>query len=114
VTGSDLLKRPVYLTVGHHGSHNATLKAQGLELMNHPDLSAFVPVNEADAKELSWKQMPFTDILDALKARAGARVVRADEAWVADGAIPAALAGGGGSLRAVRCKSKLWVEFDVA
>ncbi|MGE0415446.1 MAG: hypothetical protein AB7O80_01465 [Acetobacteraceae bacterium] len=114
VTGSDLLKRTVYLKVGHHGSHNATLKAQGLELMNDPDLSAFVPVNEVDAKNLRWKQMPFTDILDALKARAGARVVRADEAWVVDGVVPATLAGGGGSLRAVRCKSKLWVEFDIA
>ena len=57
--------------------------------------------------------MPFTDILGALKLRAGARVVRADEPWLADGAIPPALAQGGGSLQAVRCKPKLWVEFDI-
>lgn len=114
VTGPDLLKRTVYLKVGHHGSHNATLRAKGLELMNAPDLSAFVPVNEADAKKIGWKEMPFTDILDALRARAGERVVRADEAWLAQGAIPAALAQGGGSLKAVRCRPKLWVEFDIA
>ncbi|MCU4179714.1 MBL fold metallo-hydrolase [Bosea sp. BH3] len=113
VTGPDLMKRTVYLKVGHHGSHNATLKAKGLELMNDPDLSAFIPVNEADAKKIGWREMPFTDILGALKLRAGARVVRADEPWLADGAIPPALAQGGGSLQAVRCKPKLWVEFDI-
>lgn len=114
VTGPDLLKRTVYLKVGHHGSHNATLKAKGLELMNHPDLSAFIPVNEADAKKIGWQEMPLADILDALRARAGARVVRADDGWLADGVIPPTLVGGGGSLRAVRCRAKLWVEFDVA
>ena len=113
VTGPDLLKRTVYLKVGHHGSHNATLKAKGLELMNDPDLSAFIPVNEADAKAIGWKEMPFTEIIDALKRRAGGRVVRADEPWLASGAIPAALAGSG-SLRAARCEPGLWVEFDIA
>lgn len=114
VTGPDLLKRTVYLKVGHHGSHNATLKAKGLELMNHPDLSAFIPVNQLDAKNIGWNQMPFAGILDALRAHAGARVVRADDDWLADCVVPPALAGGGGSLRAVRCRAKLWVEFDVA
>ncbi|PTM43501.1 hypothetical protein [Bosea sp. 124] len=113
VTGPDLLKRSVDLKVGHHGSHNAALKAKGLELMNDPDLSAFIPVNETDTKKLGWKEMPLTDILDALQARAGARVVRADATWLAGGAIPAALAHGGGSLKAVRCRPKLWVEFDI-
>lgn len=113
VTGPDLMKRTVYLKVGHHGSHNATLKAKGLELMSHPDLSAFIPVNAADAQNIGWKEMPFTGILTALGARAAGRVVRADDKWLADCAIPPALAAGGGSLRAVRCGAKLWVEFDV-
>lgn len=113
VTGPDLLKRTVYLKVGHHGSHNATLKAKGLELMDDPDLSAFIPVNEADAKDIGWTEMPFAEIIDALKRRAGGRVVRADEPWLASGAIPAALAGSG-SLRTARCKPGLWVEFDIA
>jgi beta-lactamase superfamily II metal-dependent hydrolase len=33
VTGSDLLERAVFYKVGHHGSHNATLKERGLNMM---------------------------------------------------------------------------------
>jgi hypothetical protein len=33
VTGPDLLRRTRLYKVGHHGSHNGTLKAQGLDLM---------------------------------------------------------------------------------
>jgi hypothetical protein len=29
VNAADLFARTVYLKVGHHGSHNATLKARG-------------------------------------------------------------------------------------
>lgn len=114
VTGPDLLKRTVYMKVGHHGSHNATLRAKGLELMSDPDLSAFIPVNEADAKKIGWREMPLADLIDALRARTRARLVRADDAWITTGQVPAELAGGNGSLRAVRCQPQLWVEFDIA
>ena len=33
VTATDLLKRTVFYKVGHHGSHNATLREHGLELI---------------------------------------------------------------------------------
>ena len=33
ITADDLLARTVLYKVGHHGSHNATLKERGLELM---------------------------------------------------------------------------------
>ena len=36
VTARDLLARTVFYKVGHHGSHNATLKQNGLELMTCP------------------------------------------------------------------------------
>jgi hypothetical protein len=39
----DLLARTVFYKVGHHCSHNATLKKGGLELMQHEDLVAFAP-----------------------------------------------------------------------
>ena len=41
VTGPDLLARTVYYKVGHHGSHNATLREQGLELMTKLGMRSF-------------------------------------------------------------------------
>ena len=35
VTGPDLLNRAIFYKVGHHGSHNATLKEKGLEEMKN-------------------------------------------------------------------------------
>ena len=43
----DLLARAVFYKVGHHGSHNATL-LQAFEKMNHPDLTALIPVDKKD------------------------------------------------------------------
>jgi hypothetical protein len=76
VTGPDLLARTVYYKVGHHGSHNATLKEKGLELMKSPDLSAFIPTNGKMAKNIGWGQMPYGEILVALEERCRGRVVR--------------------------------------
>lgn len=114
VTGPDLLARTVYYKVGHHGSHNATLKEKGLELMKSKDLSAFIPTNEKDAKKVGWGQMPFSSIIEALAERCSGRVIRADDPWVA-GAVP----GPGfqvpsGSVRALRHEQDLWVELQLA
>ena len=38
VTVADLMSRTVLYKVGHHASHNATLRDKGLELMVDPDL----------------------------------------------------------------------------
>ncbi|MCD2175049.1 MBL fold metallo-hydrolase [Rhizobium sp. C4] len=114
VTASDLLARTVFYKVGHHGSQNATAQAKGMELMTSPDLSAFIPTNQADAKKVGWGEMPFHGILDALEKKTGGRTVRADDSWLGSGALPEALERPSGSLRAIRSNSKLWVEFDLA
>lgn len=73
----DLLKRTVFYKVGHHGSHNATLKAGGVERMRtDAQLTAFVPVSVPIAHKIKrWGQMPLTTLLDALAERAVGRVV---------------------------------------
>jgi len=75
----DLLKRTVFYKVGHHGSHNATLKERGVERMRDDQtLTAFVPVSEAVAGNIGWKRMPLPEMLNALTARAPGRVVFPD------------------------------------
>ena len=116
VTGPDLLARTVYLKVGHHGSHNATLKAKGLERMSDPDLAAFIPVNEQDAKRIGWRQMPFRGILDDLESRTMGRVIRADDAWLRTGQMPGSFAVPSGAIKDVRYDPEgrgLWVELGV-
>jgi hypothetical protein len=77
ITAQDLLGRTVFYKVGHHGSHNATLKARGLELMPN-GMTAFVPVDQVMAGKKGWHAMPLQALLDALRAR-GCTTVRIDE-----------------------------------
>ncbi len=112
VTSDDLLARTVYLKVAHHGSHNATPERNGLEKMVHADLSAFVPVNEADAKKARWHQMPFGSILSTLATKSAGRVMRADDDWIGAGDEPP-FATPSGSILAIRTVGKGWVEVDV-
>lgn len=113
VTGPDLLARTVYYKVGHHGSHNATLKEKGLELMTDADLSAFIPTNAKDAKKVGWGQMPFGPIVDALAERCAGRVIRADDPWIS-GAEPGPTFGTTGSIRKLTHGDGLWVEVEVS
>jgi hypothetical protein len=84
VTATNLLNRTVLYKVGHHGSHNATLRQKGLDLMTHPDLVAMLPV-EADAvARLGYGEMPLQSLVKVLKERAQDRVLRLDDAWVAN------------------------------
>lgn len=83
VTGPDLLKRAVFYKVGHHGSHNATLKAKGLELMRADDFVAFIPVDHAMAIKKRWGNMPLPGLVDALEQRSSGCVVRIDEDYTA-------------------------------
>jgi hypothetical protein len=78
VTGPDLLSRTVFYKVGHHGSHNATLKQNGLESMASLRIAA-IPVNHDMAVKKRWGNMPLPQLVDALKAKTGGKVLRIDE-----------------------------------
>jgi beta-lactamase superfamily II metal-dependent hydrolase len=79
VTVEDLLRRTVLYKVGHHGSHNATLSHKGLEMMDHPELVAMIPVNEEWAyKKKDWKH-PAEKLLARLKERTRHRIIRTDK-----------------------------------
>jgi beta-lactamase superfamily II metal-dependent hydrolase len=116
VTGPDLLARTVFYKVGHHGSHNATLKQRGLELMTSADLSAFIPTNAKDALKVKWGGMPFEPILADLAKRTNARVIRADDAWIAQATGHPGFSPPAGAILALRHDDKngLWVEMDIA
>ena len=88
VTAADLLSRAVFYKVGHHGSHNGTVNAQGLELMQAEDeLTAFIPVDRAVALNRnpkgSWR-MPAVPLYRALLEKCQGRVVRSDIGWADD------------------------------
>ena len=77
VSGPDLLRRTVLYKVGHHASENATLAAQGLELMESEQLVALIPVDETQAQQKSW-HMPYAPLHQRLLAKTHGRVLRAD------------------------------------
>jgi beta-lactamase superfamily II metal-dependent hydrolase len=80
VSAEDLLNRTVLYKVGHHGSHNATLRGQGLEMMNSDDLTAIIPVDEKwayDRRPYAWK-MPFAPLYEDLLKRTHGRILRSD------------------------------------
>ena len=78
VTSKDLLERTVFYKVGHHGSHNATHRAEGLELMKSADLVAMIPVNRDMAKKKKWR-MPFQPLLQRLTEKCRSRVIHQDD-----------------------------------
>jgi hypothetical protein len=77
VTGPDLLKRTIFYKVGHHGSHNATLREKGLEQMEKLRV-AMIPVDEAMAKKKHWDHMPLDELVAALNEKAKGLVLRVD------------------------------------
>ena len=80
----DLLKRTVFYKVGHHASHNATLREKGLELMSKDELTAFIPVDREIALNRnpkgSW-QMPAFHLYRRLLEMSRGRVARSDLGW---------------------------------
>jgi hypothetical protein len=93
VTAADLLSRAVFYKVGHHGSHNGTAKAHGLELMALAnELTAFIPVDRAVAlgrhPKRSWR-MPAFALYRALLEKCQGRVVRSDIGWAEDASTAA-------------------------
>lgn len=87
VAAADLLERTVLYKVGHHASHNATLRDQGLELMRQGELTAMIPVVEEvaraqgrkdkDGKPTGWN-MPYPPLLARLEHLTAGRVIRGD------------------------------------
>ena len=80
ITAKNLLNRTVLYKVGHHGSHNATLKDKGLELMVSEELTAMIPVDESWALERKpnpWR-MPFGPLYEDLERRTKGRILRSD------------------------------------
>jgi beta-lactamase superfamily II metal-dependent hydrolase len=78
----DLLQKTVLYKVGHHASHNATLK-KALEAMNHDELVAMIPVDRSDPnirKPNGWK-MPASNLYRRLKQKTKYRVLRMDDGF---------------------------------
>lgn len=87
-TAEKLLNQTVFYKAGHHGSHNATAKGKGLEMMTRKnDLVAFIPVDRQVALSRnpkdSW-QMPAHDLYLRLLQQCQGRVVRSDIGWAHD------------------------------
>ena len=83
VTAEDLLRRTVLYKVGHHGSHNATRKPGGLEMMTNRDLVAMIPTDAEFAlgrKPHAW-HMPAAGLNTALEQKTQGRVLRADSTF---------------------------------
>ena len=79
VAAEFLLQNTIVYKVGHHGSHNATLRDKGLMMMDDPNLTALLPVDEHVAHEVKhWKEMPFSPMLKELHARTRGRIMRPD------------------------------------
>jgi hypothetical protein len=88
VITNDLLGRTVFYKVGHHSSHNATARAQGLERMEQVnELTAFIPVDRAVALTRnppgSW-QMPARQLYRRLLEKCQGRVARSDLGWAVE------------------------------
>lgn len=78
VTGPDLLAKTHLYKVGHHASHNATLRKLGLEQMTNLKI-ALVPVDHDMAVKKRWGNMPFPDLLSALETATDGFVLRVDK-----------------------------------
>ena len=80
VTGEDLMRRTIVYKVGHHGSHNATLKERGLDIMDALQ-TAVIPVDQEMARKKNWGALPLTPLVSALKEKTASRgfVLRTDK-----------------------------------
>ena len=70
VNAEELLKRTIFYKVGHHGSHNATMREKGLERMTSNRLAAVIPVDTRVAHEVKgWEEMPLPAIRTRLEEK---------------------------------------------
>ncbi|MGV3618139.1 MAG: MBL fold metallo-hydrolase [Fimbriimonas sp.] len=90
LTAEELLNRVSFYKVGHHGSHNATVREKGLEMMakETDDLVAYVPVSVPVAHDVcSYCPMPFYPVMVRLKQKTNGNVYLGSGA-VLDGDSP--------------------------
>ena len=93
VTSDDLLGATVVYKVGHHGSHNGTMKGEGLEKMTSRDLVALLSTDKVHAEKSGWDKIPKLELVERLMQRTQGRVLSADhEAKAPDKNRPAAQA----------------------
>jgi hypothetical protein len=69
-TAQDLLNHTVLYKVSHHGSHNATLREKGLEMMTHPELVALIPEQDG-----SYNGIPYGKLMQRLEQKCRGRVI---------------------------------------
>ena len=102
--------------VGHHGSHNATLRQKGLELMTRCRSVGFHPDQRGGCEEASdGVRCRFGDIVDELNRRGSKRVdPRRRSVGSRTDKVDARFKAPSGSIQAVRHKKNLWVEIDIA
>ena len=86
IKAHDLLSRTIFYKVGHHCSHNATIRKGGLELMTRKGLVAFIPLEKKTAslqgKKINGKPkgwaMPAKALYQRLKEITKEQVVISD------------------------------------
>lgn len=78
VTSDDLLAATVVYKVGHHGSHNGTMKGEGLEKMTSRDLVALLPTDKDQAEASGWDTIPKVELIERLMQRTQGRVLSTD------------------------------------
>lgn len=78
-TTTELLNRTVLYKVGHHLSHNGTLKDLGLELMQHRDLVALVTLDKQQAIDKGYgRTMPWPSLSKRLTELTRGRIFLTD------------------------------------
>lgn len=89
VTTDDLLHRTVFYKVGHHGSHNATLKDALEKMAKENELVAFIPVDRGMRSRGIPRQlcMPARALYRRLLEKCQASGPGADLGWAEDAAV---------------------------
>jgi hypothetical protein len=84
ITAKDLLENTVFYKAGHHCSHNGTASKSGLDLINHEDLMAMLPLDYGNIKP-GWKStMPGKGFNKELIRKTKGRLFRIDKGLVSE------------------------------
>ena len=121
VNAKDLLERTILYKVGHHGSHNATLREKGLEMMTSRELVALLPVDEVQAHKPKGRdkdgwEMPAEALYERLVEKTRGRVLRLDRKWPkrTDSNAPAGLSQSEwASFRNATTVTDLYIDYEL-